>query len=51
MARLTLPSAGTVVHVEGDLEDVYRSGGWIDVPPPVMEQAQRSTRIRPKKSE
>lgn len=28
MARLTHPEAGTVVHVEGDLEDQYRSQGW-----------------------
>jgi len=30
MARLTLPDVGTVVSVEGDLEDTYRASGWVD---------------------
>ena len=30
MSRLTLPGVGTVVHVEGDLEGVYRAAGWVD---------------------
>lgn len=30
MARLILPAFGTVVHLEGDLEDAYRAKGWVD---------------------
>lgn len=30
MARLVLPAAGTVVHLEGDLADSYRAAGWVD---------------------
>lgn len=30
MARLILPASGTVVHLEGDLEDAYRARGWVD---------------------
>lgn len=32
MTRLTLPAVGTVVELEGDLEDRYRAAGWVDVP-------------------
>ena len=28
MTRLTHPESGTVVHVEGDLEEQYRAQGW-----------------------
>jgi hypothetical protein len=30
VSRLTHPDAGTVVHVEGDLEQQYRASGWVD---------------------
>jgi colicin import membrane protein len=30
MARLQHPAAGTIVTVEGDLEERYRAAGWAD---------------------
>jgi hypothetical protein len=50
MARLTLPDAGTVVTVQGELEGVYRSRGWVDVEAP-EKQDERPRRGRPRKSE
>lgn len=41
MARLTNPETETIVRVEGDLEDFYRSQGWQDVP---EEKPKRGTR-------
>lgn len=34
MARLVNPGVGTVVHVEGDLEELYRKHGWVDADGP-----------------
>jgi len=31
VARLTNPETGTVLHVEGDLEQQYRDQGWQEV--------------------
>lgn len=42
MARLTHPTAGTVVHVEGDIEIAYRESGWVDV----EEQTEKPKRGR-----
>lgn len=44
MARLTC-EAGTVVRVEGDLEEVLRAQGWTDVEPVKRKPG------RPRKSE
>lgn len=55
MARLILPAVGTVVHLEGDLADVYRAAGWVEADSaqhgeatPEKPQAKRG---RPKKTE
>lgn len=56
MARLMLPAIGTVVHLEGDLEDAYRAAGWVDADstqlvevPPVKPVARRAKKaVEPK---
>lgn len=48
MARLVLRSAGTVVHVEGDLEVQYRASGWEDADAAKVETPKRGPG-RPKK--
>lgn len=30
MARLSNPDAGTVIVVQGDLEQLYRARGWVE---------------------
>jgi hypothetical protein len=54
MARLTLPDAGTIIHVEGDLEQTMRASGWVDVTQDeATPEKPKATRKpgRPKKSE
>jgi hypothetical protein len=41
MARLTNPETETVIRVEGELEDFYRSQGWVEV---LEEKPRRRTR-------
>lgn len=48
MARLTLPDVGTVVHVEGDLEDAYRAAGWVDTEPSGETEKPKQTRSKRK---
>lgn len=48
MARLVLRGAGTVVHVEGDLEAQYRAAGWVDADSVEVETPKRKPG-RPKK--
>lgn len=51
-----LPAIGTVVHLEGDLEDAYRAAGWVDADstqlvevPPVKPVARRAKKaVEPK---
>lgn len=53
MSRLISPVAGTIVHVEGDLESAYRARGWVDAETaeaPVVEAApEKPTRKRAKR--
>lgn len=55
MARLILPSVGTVVHLEGDLADAYRAAGWVDSDSTQQGEAAsempQAKRGRPKKTE
>jgi len=53
MSRLVNPGTGTVVHVEGDLDALYRSRGWrdadapaepVEVPPEKPRTRRRSTK-------
>lgn len=46
MPRLTHPSAGTVVTLEGDLEERYRAAGWVDAD--ASAQQEEATTEKPK---
>lgn len=49
MARLTLPDGGTVVRVEGDLEEYYRDLGWVDVAQSKADPDKPARKVRAKK--